>query len=45
MNTKDFINELIDVLELEEGDIVDENSMLKEHYSSLGCPFNYSSLR
>jgi len=36
MNTKDFINELIDVLELEEGDIVDENSMLQEHYSSLG---------
>jgi acyl carrier protein len=36
MNTKDFINELIDALELEEGDIVDENSMLKEHYSSLG---------
>ena len=36
MNTKDFINELIDVLELEEDDLVDENSMLKEHYSSLG---------
>ena len=36
MNTKDFINELIDVLELEEGDLVDENSMLQEHYSSLG---------
>ena len=36
MNTKDFINELIDVLELEEGDLVNGNSMLKEHYSSLG---------
>lgn len=36
MNTKDFITELIDVLELGEGDIVDENSMLQEHLTSLG---------
>ncbi len=36
MNTKDFITELIDVLELEEYDIIDENSVLKGRYTSLG---------
>ena len=36
MNTKDFINELINILELEEGDLVDQNSMLQEHLTSLG---------
>lgn len=36
MKISDFITELEDVLELEEGDLVDENSMLQEHYSSLG---------
>lgn len=36
MNTKDFITELIDVLELEKDDIIDENSVLKGRYTSLG---------
>lgn len=36
MNTKDFITELIDVLELEEYDIIDKDSVLKGRYTSLG---------
>jgi len=36
MKISDFIAELEDILELEEGEIEDENSMIKEFITSLG---------